>query len=76
MSKPLVTVTKLDEVFMQVNCPDDGLAKDLFDFFSYMVPNHKFMPSFKSGFWDFIKVCSDLPDVFKNIFTFIYNIQI
>jgi superfamily II DNA or RNA helicase len=52
MSKPIVTVTKLDEVFMQVNCPDDGLAKDLFDFFSYMVPNHKFMPSFRSGFWD------------------------
>ncbi len=47
----LVTVQKIDEVFMKVNC-DDGLARDLYDFFSYTVPNAKFMPSYKNKFWD------------------------
>ena len=46
-----VTVKKVDEVFMQVNC-DDGLARDLYDFFSFTVPNAKFMPSYKNRFWD------------------------
>ena len=47
----LVTVQKIDEGFMKVNC-DDGLARDLYDFFSYTVPNAKFMPSYKNKFWD------------------------
>jgi len=49
MSK--VTVSKVNEVFMQVNC-DDGLARDLYDFFSFTVPNAKFMPSVKNRYWD------------------------
>ncbi len=49
MSK--VTVEKINEVFMKVNC-DDGLARDLYDFFSFTVPNAKFMPSYKKKFWD------------------------
>ncbi len=36
---------------MQVEC-DDGLARDLFDFFSFTVPNAKFMPSVKNRYWD------------------------
>ena len=36
---------------MQVHC-DDGLARDLFDFFSFSVPNAKFMPSVKNRYWD------------------------
>lgn len=46
-----VRVSKIDEVFMKVHC-DKGLARDLFDFFSYTVPNAKFMPSYKNKFWD------------------------
>lgn len=46
-----VTVRKVDEVFMQVNC-DDSLARDLYDFFSFTVPNAKFMPSYRNKFWD------------------------
>ena len=49
MSK--VTVEKINDVFMKVNC-DDGLARDLYDFFSFTVPNAKFMPSYKKRFWD------------------------
>ena len=47
----IVKVSKIDEVFMKVHC-DDGLARDLFEFFSFTVPNAKFMPSFKSRMWD------------------------
>ena len=36
---------------MKVHC-DDGLARDLYDFFSFTVPNAKFMPSYKNKFWD------------------------
>ena len=46
-----VRVEKLDEVFMRVHC-DDGLAKDLHDFFSFTVPGAKFMPSYKNRYWD------------------------
>ena len=46
-----VIVSKVDECFMKVEC-DDGLARDLFDFFSFTVPNAKFMPSYRNKYWD------------------------
>lgn len=46
-----VRVEKLNEVFMRVHC-DDGLARDLHEFFSFTVPNAKFMPSVKNRYWD------------------------
>ena len=46
-----VRVEKLDEVFMRVHC-DDGLARDIHDFFSFTVPGAKFMPSYKNRYWD------------------------
>ncbi len=47
----MVRVSKIDDVFMKVHC-DDGLARDLYDFFSFTVPGAKFMPSYKNKFWD------------------------
>ena len=46
-----IILKKIDEVFMQVQC-DDGLARDLHDFFSFTVQNAKFMPSVKHRYWD------------------------
>ena len=46
-----IILKKVDEVFMQVQC-DDGLARDLHDFFSFTVPNAKFMPSVRNRYWD------------------------
>ena len=46
-----ITLKKIDEVFMQVQC-DDGLSRDLFEFFSFTVPNAKFMPSVRNRYWD------------------------
>ncbi len=47
----VVRVSKVNEVFLKVDC-DDGLAKELFEFFSFKVPNAKFMPSFRNRMWD------------------------
>ena len=47
----VVRVSKINEVFLKVDC-DDGLAKELFEFFSFKVPNAKFMPSYKNRMWD------------------------
>ena len=47
----IVRVSKVNEVFLKVDC-DDGLAKELFEFFSFKVPNAKFMPSYKNRMWD------------------------
>ena len=46
-----ITLKKIDEVFMQVQC-DDGLSRDLFEFFSFTVPNAKFMPCVRNRYWD------------------------
>jgi superfamily II DNA or RNA helicase len=47
----IVRVEKCDEVFLRVHC-DKGLSRDLFEFFSFTVPNAKFMPSYKNRMWD------------------------
>ena len=44
-------ISKVNEVFMKISC-DDSIAKDLHDFFSFKVPNAKFMPSYKNRRWD------------------------
>ena len=44
----IVRVSKVNEVFLKVDC-DDGLAKELFEFFSFKVPNAKFMPMVRNG---------------------------
>ena len=36
---------------MKISC-DDSIAKDLHDYFSFKVPNAKFMPSYKNRRWD------------------------
>lgn len=46
-----VVVSKLNEVYLQVSC-EDHIAKELHQFFSFKVPNAKFMPSYKNRFWD------------------------
>ena len=44
-------ISKVNEVFMKISC-DDSIAKDLHDYFSFKVPNAKFMPSYKNRRWD------------------------
>lgn len=47
----MVISAKLDEVYLQVSC-EPHIAKELHQFFSFSVPNAKFMPSYKNKWWD------------------------
>jgi len=46
-----IHVGKLNETYMQIGA-DNAILKELSDFFSFEVPNAKFMPQVKYGMWD------------------------
>lgn len=46
-----IFVSKLDEVNLKIDC-DAGLAHEIQDFFTFMVPGHQFMPAFRNKMWD------------------------
>ena len=44
-------IQKHDEVNMTIEC-ERSLAKELSDYFTFTVPNHKYMPSYRNKVWD------------------------
>jgi superfamily II DNA or RNA helicase len=46
-----ISVSKLDEVYLQVSC-DSGIARELAEFFSFFVPGYQFMPAYKMRMWN------------------------
>ena len=46
-----VTLTKFNEVYLRVKC-EPSVAKELSEFFTFEVPNAKFMPSVRNRLWD------------------------
>ena len=46
-----VTIEKFNEVYLRIKC-EPGVAKELSEFFTFEVPNAKFMPSVRSRLWD------------------------
>jgi superfamily II DNA or RNA helicase len=46
-----LTIRALNDVHIQVVC-EPGLAYELSEFFTFTVPGAKFMPSYKSRYWD------------------------
>ena len=42
---------KVDDVYMFIDC-DASQAAELSDYFTFEVPNAKFTPSYRNGFWD------------------------
>ena len=46
-----LTVTKVNEVYMQVDC-DGGSCWELQDYFSFTVPGMQFMPAVRNKVWD------------------------
>ena len=45
------TVTEVNSVDIRIEC-ERGLAKELSDYFTFKVPGHKFMPSYRNKVWD------------------------
>ena len=46
-----ITISKENEVYMKVDC-EPSITQELIDFFTFQVPNYKFMPSFRQKKWD------------------------
>ena len=46
-----VTLTKFNEVYLRIKC-EPSVARELSEFFTFEVPNAKFMPSVRSRLWD------------------------
>lgn len=44
-------VTEINSVDIRIEC-ERGLAKELSDYFTFKVPGHKFMPSYRNKVWD------------------------
>ena len=45
-------VSKLNEVYVQVDSPELHMLKELVDYFTFKVPGAEFMPSYKNKYWD------------------------
>lgn len=46
-----LVITKYNEVYIQIQC-DDGIAKELSEYFSFYVPGFQFTPQFRRKLWD------------------------
>lgn len=47
-----IILSKVNEVFMRVDCEDAGIKYELAEFFTFKVPGAEFMPSFRTRQWD------------------------
>jgi len=46
-----ITASRKDEVYIRLGC-DKGVAQEISDYFTFEVPGAKFMPAYKSRYWD------------------------
>ena len=46
-----ITVSKFNEVYIRIKC-EPSVARELSEFFTFEVPNAKFMPSVRNRLWD------------------------
>ena len=47
-----IKIRKLNHAYLQIECDDRGILMELSEFFTLVVPNAKFMPSYRNGNWD------------------------
>jgi superfamily II DNA or RNA helicase len=47
-----IIVTKINEVFMSIDCDDAGIKYELSEYFTFKVPGAEFMPTFRNKMWD------------------------
>lgn len=47
-----VSITKLDEVFCRVDCNEMSIEMAIRDRYTFLIPDYKFHPKYKSGIWD------------------------
>lgn len=47
-----INITKIDNVFMKIDCDEMSLELLIRDRYTFLVPGYKFMPKYKLGLWD------------------------
>jgi len=47
-----IHIFKLNEVYLHIECDNDGTCRALVDYFTFEVPGHKFMPAYRNKIWD------------------------
>lgn len=47
----LIQIEKINEVYNKIRC-EEWLAKELDSYFTFKVPGYRFMPAYRSGFWN------------------------
>jgi len=50
--RPPLNIEFIDHAYIKVMCDDNGFLKSLADYFTFDVPNAKFMPQYRRGGWD------------------------
>lgn len=48
----MIKIRKVNEVYIQIKLNDLGIAQELSDYFTYMVPGYQYMPAYKNKIWD------------------------
>jgi superfamily II DNA or RNA helicase len=51
MEQEHIIIHKFDEVYLRIEC-EKHTAKELSEFFTFMVPGHQFTPAFRNRIWD------------------------
>lgn len=51
MVNETINVIQIDSVFIRLET-EKGVAKELSQYFTFDVPNHKYMPAFRNRYWD------------------------
>lgn len=46
-----IEITKKDEVYLKISC-EAGVAQEICDYFTFVVPGHTFMPAYRMKIWD------------------------
>ena len=47
-----IHISKLNEVYLQIECDNPGICYELVQYFTFEVPGHKFMPAYRNKVWD------------------------
>lgn len=48
----IIEIKKINETYIKISSNDDGVYYELYEYFSFFVPDYKFMPKYKNGVWD------------------------
>ena len=47
-----IHISKLNEVYLKIECDNPGICYELVQYFTFEVPGHKFMPAYRNKMWD------------------------